>query len=128
MKLVLARAATAAAMIAVAATAHATGEGTYTVDGQGPNAANPYHGTAELKQTGQGTWHMHWQIGTESWDGTGVGDSQAFAVSYSSGNQTGTALYVSDGKSGYRAIWAGSGDTQVGIETLTPAPAGAPKP
>src|SRR5271170_14505 len=79
MKLVRARAATAAAaaVIALASAAHATGAGTYAVDGQGPNGANPYHGIAELTQTGQGTWHVHWQIGSEIYDGTGVGDSQA---------------------------------------------------
>jgi hypothetical protein len=129
MKLIRAGAAITAAAIVVAITsaAYATGAGTYTVDGHSPNGANPYRGTAVLTQTGQGTWHVHWQIGSEIYDGNGVGDSQAFAVSYSSGGQTGTALYVSDGKSGYRGVWAGSAAIEVGIETLTPAPTGPAK-
>jgi hypothetical protein len=127
MQLDLARAAPAAAMIAAAmiapaAPACATGSGSYLVQGAGPGGASPYQGTAEVKETGQGTWRMHWQIGSQGWDGSGVGDAQAFAITFFSGNQAGTVLYVSDGKGGYRGIWAGLGATRVGIESLTPAP------
>ena len=128
MKLVLARAALAASVVALASAAHATGEGVYIVEGANPGGASPYHGQAELKQVGEGVWEMHRDMGDATYTGHGVGDSQATAITYHSGGQNGTVLCVTDGKGRYRGVWADDNGNQVGVESLTPATGGGTKP
>lgn len=100
--------------------AHAEGPGRYAVEGANPNGQGQYRGTAVLTQTGHGTWHMAWTIGTESFEGFGIGDSKLIAVTFSSGRTDGIAMYAAQADGSYHGIWSTREATATGIETLTP--------
>lgn len=102
---------------ALASSAFARGPGNYTVKGINGPSGSGYTGSASLSQTGKDTWRITWRIGSQSWNGFGIGDGKIIAVNYSGQGTTGVILLIEkeDG-SGYEAAWANSGDREVGIE------------
>lgn len=103
-----------AGLLAASLPAWAVGPGEYTA--QGDN----YQGVVAITQTGKGTWRFNWIIGNERYEGTGVGDANVIAISYTSRSGSGTGLYVANAAGGYDGIWAGRNDRSVAGEVLTP--------
>ena len=86
----------AAALLWSVATAFAADpSGTYDVQGTSPDGSK-YTGTVTITQTGE-TFKMIWKIGRDTYRGTAIGDKDFLAVSYTSGSDTGLALYGADG-------------------------------
>ncbi len=106
-------AAVALALSAAAAFA-ADPVGNYSVEGTNPNGGSSYSGTVEIQKTGQ-TYRVVWVVGSTRYVGTGIGNKDFIAVSYRSGNDTGLALYGSDGGN-WRGIWTYAGGRDVGTE------------
>ncbi len=73
-------------------------------------------GTVTITETGQ-TFKMVWKIGSDTYTGTAIGDKDFLAVSYTSGNDTGLALYGADGGN-WKGIWTYAGGTKIGSEML----------
>jgi hypothetical protein len=67
-----------------------------------------------VRKTGE-TYSVVWVVGSTRYVGTGIGSKDFIAVSYRSGNDTGLALYGSDG-SNWNGIWTYAGGKQVGTE------------
>jgi hypothetical protein len=88
--------------------------GKYDVEGTNPGNGQSYSGTVTVTQTGQ-TYQVIWQIAGAKYVGTGIGNKDFIAVSYRSGNNTGLALYGSDGGN-WTGVWAYSGGKQMGAE------------
>ncbi len=55
-----------------------------------------YTGTVTVERTGE-TFRVTWDIGSQTFVGTGIGSDKGLAVSYRSGNQTGLAIYGAKG-------------------------------
>ena len=72
-----------------------------------------------VSRTGD-TYRVIWNIGSDTYTGTGIGSDDFLAVSYRSGNETGLALYgrKSDGK--WHGIWTYAGGRQIGNDVWTP--------
>jgi hypothetical protein len=87
--------------------------GSYEVQGQNPDGSK-YSGTVSVRQTGQ-TYKVVWQIGNDRYDGTGIGNKDFLAVSYTSGKESGLALYGADGGN-WKGIWTYAGGTKIGAE------------
>lgn len=111
MRLVVAAA--ALALSAVTALA-ADPVGSYTVEGTNPGGGSRYSGTVAVQKTGQ-TYRVVWVVGGTRYVGTGVGNAEFLAVSYRSGNDTGLALYGSDGGN-WKGLWTYAGGREVGAE------------
>lgn len=106
----------AAALLWSVATAFAADpSGTYDVHGTSPDGST-YSGTATIRQTGQ-TFKMIWTIGSDKYTGTAIGNRDFLAVSYTSGSESGLALYGADGGN-WKGIWTYAGGTRIGSETL----------
>lgn len=106
----------AAALLWSVATAFAADpSGTYDVQGTSPDGST-YSGTATITQTGQ-TFRMIWNIGRDKYTGTAIGNKDFLAVSYTSGNESGLALYGADGGN-WKGIWTYAGGTKIGSEIL----------
>jgi hypothetical protein len=88
--------------------------GQYSVQGANPGGQGQYSGRVDVTRTGD-TFRVVWQIGNQRFVGTGIGTDEAIAVSYSSGNSTGLAIYLQDGD-GWRGVWTYAGGTQLGTE------------
>jgi hypothetical protein len=88
--------------------------GKYTIKGTNPGNNGTYGGTVTVTQTGE-TYRVIWVVGGTRYIGTGIGNKDFLAVSYKSGNDTGLALYGSDGGN-WTGIWAYSGARQLGSE------------
>ena len=101
-------------LLAMPSVAFAEGPGTYTARGSN------YSGSVVLTQTGASTWQVSWNIEGDRYDGTGVGDSQTLALSFSGKSGSGTALYRANASGGYDGIWAYRNDRKIGNETWTP--------
>jgi hypothetical protein len=91
--------------------------GRYDVSGTNPGNRGTYTGTAAIEKTGE-TYRVVWQIGTDRYVGTGVGNAEFIAVSYRLGNESGLALYGASGR-GWKGVWAYSGGRQLGTEVWT---------
>lgn len=91
--------------------------GSYDVSGTDPSNRGTYSGTASIEKTGE-TYRVVWQIGSDRYVGTGVGNDQFIAVSYRFGNESGLALYSSSGR-GWKGVWTYSGGRQLGTEIWT---------
>jgi hypothetical protein len=87
--------------------------GTYEVQGTSPDGST-YSGTATVTQTGQ-TYKVIWQIGDEKYDGTAIGNKDFLAISYTSGSNSGLALYGEDGGN-WKGVWTYAGGTKMGSE------------
>jgi hypothetical protein len=91
--------------------------GRYDVSGTNPGNRGTYSGSATVEKTGD-TYRVVWQIGSDRYVGTGVGNSEFIAVSYRFGNESGLALYGANGR-GWKGVWAYSGGQQLGSEVWT---------
>ena len=67
--------------------------GRYSVVGSNPGGGARYQGTVTVEPTGE-TFRVTWDIGGQTFVGTGIGTNRGIAVSYRSGNQTGLAIYA----------------------------------
>ena len=103
----------AALLWSVAAAFAADPVGSYDVQGQSPDGSK-YSGTVTVTQTGQ-TYRVVWKIGNTRYNGTAIGDKNFLAVSYTSGDQSGLALYGADGGN-WKGIWTSAGGTKLGAE------------
>jgi hypothetical protein len=110
-------AAAVAAVSLTAVLAWADPAGRYDVVGSNPGSGTRYAGTVTVERTGD-TFRVTWDVGSQTFVGTGIGNDKGFAVAYRSGNQTGLAIYGSKG-SGWEGVWAYTGGRQVGGEVWT---------
>lgn len=88
--------------------------GRYSVEGTNPGGGGTYSGTVSVEKTGE-TYRVVWVVGGTRYIGTGIGDKDFIAVSYKSGNDTGLALYGSDGGN-WTGVWTYAGGRQMGAE------------
>lgn len=88
--------------------------GSYTVQGNNPGGGSRYTGTVTISRTGD-TYRVVWVVGSTRYVGTGIGDKDFIAVSYRSGNDTGLALYGSDGGN-WKGLWTYAGGRELGTE------------
>ncbi|WP_127089296.1 hypothetical protein [Aquabacter cavernae] len=100
--------------------AMAKGPGKYGVKGTNGGDKSEYSGNATLTKTGENTWRLVSVIGSDKFEGYGIGDDDIIAVTYAGGGSTAVALYVAQADGSYSGVWAFKGDTKVSIETLTP--------
>jgi hypothetical protein len=104
----------AALLWSVATSFAADPVGTYSVEGNNPGGGSNYTGTVTIEQTGE-TYRVTWLVGGTRFVGTGIGDKNFIAVSYTSGSNTGLALYGADGGN-WRGVWTYAGGRTVGTE------------
>src|SRR5882672_6469170 len=90
--------------------------GKYDVAGTNPSGST-YSGTVSVQKTGD-TYKVTWNIGGTQYNGTAIGNDEFVAVSYTSGSNTGLALFGVDGD-GWKGIWTYAGGTKVGTEAWT---------
>ena len=88
--------------------------GRYSVTGSNPGNNGRYSGTVTVERTGD-TFRVTWDIGSQTFVGTGIGNDKGFAVTYRSGNQTGLAIYGSKGDN-WEGVWAYTGSQEIGGE------------
>jgi len=102
--------------------AMAGGPGVYTVKGNNVEPDSDYTGTLTIVQTSKDTFKLTWSIAGDRYDGFAIGDERILAASFASKGSSGTALLIEDdeNKGGYKSIWAFKGETQLGIELITP--------
>jgi hypothetical protein len=102
--------------------AMAGGPGVYMVKGNNGEPDSDYTGTLTIVQTSKDTFKLTWNIAGDRYDGFAIGDERVLAASFSSKGASGTALLVEDdeSKGGYKSIWAFKGETQLGVELITP--------
>lgn len=105
---------TAALVWSAAAAFAADPVGKYTVKGTNPGGDGKYSGTVSVTKTGD-TYRVIWVVDGTRYIGTGIGDKNFMAVSYKSGNDTGLALYGSDGGN-WEGVWTYAGGKQIGTE------------
>ncbi len=103
-----------ALLISTAAAFAADPVGSYNVTGTNPGNGSHYRGTVSVTRTGD-TYRVVWVVGGTRYVGTGLGDKNFLAVSYRSGNDTGLALYGSDGGN-WEGVWTYAGGRQIGSE------------
>ena len=108
--------------IGVSLPAMAGGPGVYTVKGNNGEPDSDYTGTLTIVQTSKDTFKLTWSIAGDRYDGFAIGDERILAASFASKSSSGTALLIEDdeNKGGYKSIWAFKGETQLGIELITP--------
>jgi hypothetical protein len=88
--------------------------GRYDVEGTNPGNGSAYRGTVTVERTGE-TYRVTWIVGSTRYVGTGIGNREFIAVSYRAGNETGLAMYGSEGD-GWKGIWTYAGGRQIGQE------------
>ena len=91
--------------------------GRYSVIGSNPGNKGQYAGTVTVERTGE-TFRVTWDIGSQTFIGTGIGSDKGFAVSYRSGNQTGLAIYGARGDN-WEGVWTFTGGQDIGGEAWT---------
>jgi hypothetical protein len=91
--------------------------GRYNVVGSNPGDKGRYSGTVTVERTGE-TFRVTWDIGSQTFIGTGIGSEKGLAVSYRSGNQTGLAIYGAKGDD-WEGVWTFTGGRDVGGEAWT---------
>jgi len=101
-------------LLSAAAAFAADPVGRYSISGTNPGGGSHYTGTVSVEKTGE-TYRVIWVVGGTRYVGTGIGDHDFLAVSYKSGNDSGLALYGSDGGN-WGGVWAYSGARQMGTE------------
>jgi hypothetical protein len=109
----------ALAFVLIATAAFADPVGRYVVTGTNPGGKSTYTGDVVVERTGD-TYRVVWDIGSAHYVGTGIGNKDFIAVSYSSGNQTGIALYADDGNGAWAGVWTYAGGKQIGTERWEP--------
>jgi hypothetical protein len=103
-----------ALMMSAATVFAADPAGSYLVEGANPGGGTYYTGTVTVEKTGQ-TYRVVWVVGGARYVGTAIGNAEFMAVSYKSGNDTGLALYGSDGGN-WKGLWTFAGGREVGAE------------
>ncbi len=88
--------------------------GRYSLVGSNPGSKDQYSGTVTVERTGE-TFRVTWDIGSQTFVGTGIGNDKGFAVSYRSGSQTGLAMYGARGDN-WEGVWTYSGGQEIGAE------------
>jgi hypothetical protein len=106
--------AAAAVVISTVAALAADPVGRYRVEGRNPGNGSSYRGTVTVERTGD-TYRVVWDIGGQTFIGTGIGNNEGLAVAYRSGNQTGIAIYGSKGED-WVGAWTYTGGRDVGAE------------
>jgi hypothetical protein len=91
--------------------------GTYSVIGSNPGGRGRYSGTVTVERTGD-TFRVTWDIGNQTYVGTGIGSEKGIAVSYRSGGETGLAIYGANGNN-WEGVWTYTGGREVGGEAWT---------
>src|SRR4051812_34063734 len=91
--------------------------GRYSVVGSNPGKKDRYAGTVTVERTGE-TFRVTWDIGSQTFIGTGIGSDKGFAVTYRSGNQTGLAIYGAKGDN-WDGVWTYTGGQNIGGEVWT---------
>ena len=90
----------------------------YSVVGSNPGGGGArYQGTVTVEPTGE-TFRVTWDIGGQTFVGTGIGTNRGIAVSYRSGNQTGLAIYAPKGND-WEGVWTYTGGRTLGGEVWT---------
>jgi hypothetical protein len=88
--------------------------GEYAVSGTNPGDRGTYSGTATIERTGE-TYRVVWQIGSDRYVGTAIGNNEFLAISYTMGSQSGLAMYSASG-AGWKGIWTYANGRQIGTE------------
>jgi len=91
--------------------------GSYSVVGSNPGGGARYQGVVTVEPTGE-TFRVTWDIGGQTFVGTGIGTNRGIAVSYRSGNQTGLAIYAPQGNN-WEGVWTYTGGRNLGGEVWT---------
>jgi hypothetical protein len=91
--------------------------GRYSVAGTNPGNKARYSGTVRVERTGD-TFRVTWDIGTQTFVGTGIGSEKGLAVTYRSGSQTGLAIYGANGDN-WEGVWTYTGGQVIGGEAWT---------
>ena len=110
--------AASAAMFLFCGVAIADPVGRYSVRGTNPNGS-AYSGSVQVTKTGD-TYRVVWDIGGQTYSGTGIGNDDFIAVSYRAGNQTGIALYGRKSSGVWEGVWAYAGGREVGTDRWSP--------
>jgi hypothetical protein len=108
--------AVAAAALLLTATLGSAGppDGRYRVTGNNPGGGSAYSGTVTVERTGE-TFRVIWQIGSQTFQGTGIGGDKGLAVSYRSSDFNGLAIYGADGD-GWDGVWTVTDGRTLGTE------------
>lgn len=91
--------------------------GRYDVEGQNPDKTT-YVGSVTVEKSDE-TYRVVWTIDGVRYIGTGIGNDDAMAISYRSGNNTGVAFVARDGGN-YVLVWTYLGGTKIGAERWLP--------
>ena len=89
----------------------------YSVVGSNPGGRAATPEPSRVERTGD-TFRVTWDIGSQTYVGTGIGSEKGIAVSYRSGNQTGLAIYGANGDN-WEGVWTYTGGREVGGEAWT---------
>ena len=93
--------------------------GSYRVTGNNPGGGSGYSGSVNVQRTGD-TFRVTWDIGNQTFVGTGIGSRDFLAVSYRSGGQTGLALYAQQSDGSWQGVWTYADGRQIGAERWLP--------
>jgi hypothetical protein len=104
----------AALLWSVVAAFAADPTGSYEVQGTNPDGST-YSGTVTVTQTGQ-TYKVVWQVGGDTFTGTGIGNKDFLAISYVYDKDTGLVLLGADGGN-WNGVWAYADGTKMAKET-----------
>jgi hypothetical protein len=88
--------------------------GRYRLTGTSPGSKARYSGSVRVERTGE-TFRVTWEVGNQTFVGTGIGSDKGFAVSYRSGSQTGIAIYGANGDN-WDGVWTYTGGRDLGSE------------
>lgn len=88
--------------------------GSYAVEGTNPGGGSSYRGTVSVEKTGE-TYRVVWVVGSTRYIGTGIGNKDFIAVSYTADGESGLALYGADGGN-WIGVWTYSKGTKLGAE------------
>ena len=110
--------ATAAAAFLLSTAALADPVGRYSVRGTNPNGSS-YSGEVRVSRTGD-TYRVVWDIGNQTYTGTGIGNDDFIAVSYRAGSQTGIALYGRKSNGVWEGVWTYAGGREIGTDRWSP--------
>ena len=91
--------------------------GRYSVVGPNPGNQARSSGPVRVDRTGE-TFRVTWDIGTQTFVGTGIGSEKGLAVTYRSGTQTGLAIYGAKGDN-WEGVWTYTGGQVIGGEAWT---------
>ena len=116
----LARIATTAAALAISTVlAIANPVGSYSVSGTNPSGGSGYSGRVMVERTGD-TYRVTWNIGGQTYVGTGIGSRDFLAVSYRSGSESGLALYAQQSDGSWQGVWTYANARTIGSERWNP--------